>query len=61
MYEMEGPRRFDSFRATDRSGPTPPNPVTCDVDTPVARSPGTSGALRKASELVSAAGDVRDF
>jgi hypothetical protein len=41
--------------------PALPNPVTRDVDRadgPVSR---TSGALRKASELVHAAGDVRDF
>jgi hypothetical protein len=32
MYEMEGPRRFNSARAADRSVAGSAEPVTCDVD-----------------------------
>ncbi len=32
MYEMEGPRRFDSSRASDRSVAGSAEPATCDVD-----------------------------
>jgi hypothetical protein len=61
MYEMEGPRRFNSARAADRSVAGSAEPVTCDVDRadgPVSRNVRCS---EEASELVSAARDVRDF